>query len=105
MQPHSLSTGHAFRWLFWLSLLFITLLLAGNLARREAATVEVTTIDEAMEVGRTGFARIPWSAVGSDGEAALNAKTLSVRCLQRPDGSLPSTADEPGLVAVVARSY
>ncbi len=80
-------------------------LLASSIRRRDAATAEVSTLDEAMEAGRDGFARIPWSAIGEDGEATLNAKTLSVRCLQRPDGSLPESADEEDLVAVVARSY
>jgi prolyl-tRNA synthetase len=30
---------------------------------------------------------------------------VTVRCLQRPDGSLPDTEDEPDLVAWVARAY
>jgi hypothetical protein len=28
-----------------------------------------------------------------------------VRCLQRADGQVPTSQDEPGLVAIVARSY
>jgi hypothetical protein len=28
-----------------------------------------------------------------------------VRCLQRPDGSLPTAGDEPDLVALLARAY
>ena len=80
-------------------------LLARALDRREAKTSDVETLDEAMEAGATGFARVPWSAVGPEGEAALNAKTLSVRCLQRTDGSIPDSGDEDDLVAIVARSY
>jgi len=80
-------------------------LLARALERREAKTADVATLDEAMEAGATGFARLPWSAVGPEGEAALNAKTLSVRCLQRADGSIPDSGDEDDLVAIVARSY
>ena len=80
-------------------------LLAQALARREAHTADVSTLEEAMDAGASGFARVPWSAVGPEGEAALNAKTLSVRCLQRADGSIPDASDEEGLVAIVARSY
>ena len=42
----------------------------------------------------TGFARVPWSALGEEGERALAAEAVSVRCLQRPDGSLAED-DEP----------
>ena len=80
-------------------------LLASSIARREERTAEVTTLAEAMEAGTTGFARLAWSAIGPEGEAKLNEKTLSVRCLQRADGSLPDSGDEDGLVAIVARSY
>ena len=80
-------------------------LLVTALARREAKTEDVATLDEAMEAGGTGFARLPWAAVGTEGEAKLNTKTLSVRCLQRADGSIPDSSDEDDLVAIVARSY
>ena len=41
-----------------------------------------------------------------DGERTLNDQGISVRCLQRPDGSLPSGPDDDGdLVAYVARAY
>jgi prolyl-tRNA synthetase len=39
----------------------------------------------------------------AEAEPARNAVT--VRCLQRPDGSLPEADDEDDLVALVARSY
>jgi prolyl-tRNA synthetase len=52
-----------------------------------------------------GFVRVPWSAIGEDGEARLAEDALTVRVLQRPDGSLPDADDEPDLVALVARSY
>jgi prolyl-tRNA synthetase len=48
---------------------------------------------------------VPWSAVGPDGEAEANGKAITVRCLVRPDGSVPDSEDEPGLFAVLARSY
>ena len=75
------------------------------LARREARTTEVSTIEEAIEAAATGFARIPYATLGADGEDRLAAERVTVRCLQRPDGSLPDADDEPGIVAYVARAY
>ncbi len=73
--------------------------------RRRASTVDVTSIAEAIDAATTGWARMRWSALGPDGEAELAASAVSVRCLVRPDDSLPERADEPDLVAVVGRSY
>jgi hypothetical protein len=43
---------------------------------------------------------------GADGEDRLAHHALSIRCLQRADGSLAEPGDPEGdLVAVVARSY
>ena len=39
------------------------------------------------------------------GEARLAADGVTVRCLQRPDGSLPRSEDEDDLVAFVGRAY
>ena len=75
------------------------------LARREAATVEVSTLEEAIEAAATGWARLPWSAVGPEGEARANELAVTVRCLLRPDGSVPESEDEPDLMAVLARAY
>ena len=75
------------------------------LARREAATADVSTLDEAIEAAATGWARVPWAAVGPEGEARANEAGVSVRCLVRPDGSVPEAGDEPDLVAVMARAY
>jgi prolyl-tRNA synthetase len=80
-------------------------LLDAATARRDANTADVTTIDEAVEAATSGWARIPWSAVGEAGEELLGQSAITVRCLRRPDGSLPASNDEPDLVAVVARSY
>ena len=80
-------------------------LLDAATARRDDRTVDVTSLDEAVEAAATGFARIPWASVGPEGEATLAQSSVTVRCLRRPDGSLPTTGDEPDLVAVVARSY
>lgn len=73
--------------------------------RRDDNTVDVTTLDEAREAAQTGFARIPWTTLGEAGEATLAEGAVTVRCLQRPDGSVPEDEDEPGVVAVVARAY
>jgi prolyl-tRNA synthetase len=75
------------------------------LARREAATMEAATLEEAREASQVGFARIPWHRLGPDGENALAEAAVSVRCLLRPDGSLPQREDEADVVAVTARAY
>jgi prolyl-tRNA synthetase len=81
-------------------------LLASATQAREAATAEVSTIDEAGEAAATGFAQVPWrTLVDNDGEARLRELGVTVRVLQRPDGTLPASEDEPDTVAVVARSY
>jgi prolyl-tRNA synthetase len=80
-------------------------LLAEATERRDAHTVDVTTLDDAREAAATGWARIAWDTVGPDGEAELAQGGVSVRCLRRADGSLPESDDERGLTAIVARSY
>ena len=52
-----------------------------------------------------GWARVPWSAVGAEGEAELAQSGVTVRCLVRADGSLPDDDQEPDLLAYVARAY
>ena len=73
--------------------------------RLRARTVDVSSVQEAAEAARTGFARVPWRTLGVGGEAELAQNAVTVRCLQRPDGSLPEADDEDDLLAVVARSY
>ena len=73
--------------------------------RRAANTVDVVTLEDAREAATTGWARLPWSMVGEEGEADLATSGVTVRCLTRADGSVPDSADEPDLVATVARSY
>jgi prolyl-tRNA synthetase len=75
------------------------------LARRLERTVDVSTLDEAIEAAGSGWARVPWSAVGVAGEAKANGKGVTVRCLTRADGSAPDAEDEPDLVAYLARAY
>jgi prolyl-tRNA synthetase len=70
-----------------------------------ARTVDVTTLADALEASQEGWARVPWAVVGAEGEAELATQAVTVRCLVRPDGSMPDADDEPDLIAVVARSY
>jgi prolyl-tRNA synthetase len=74
-------------------------------ARRDARTVDVTSVTEAAEAAKDGFARIPLTALGATGEDELAANAVTVRCIQRADGTVPDSEDEPDLVAFVARSY
>jgi len=73
---------------------------------RDERTVTVTSRDEAVAAARDGFAVLPGELLDDGGEVQLNAEGVSVRCLQRPDGSLPSSHEAiSGLRAIVARAY
>jgi prolyl-tRNA synthetase len=74
-------------------------------ARRDAFVTDCATLDQARDVGQTGVARVPWEAIGTTGEAELATSGLTVRCLQRSDGSLPETDDDEGAIAYVSRAY
>jgi prolyl-tRNA synthetase len=74
-------------------------------SRRDSNIVDASDIREAAEASRSGFARLPWRLVRGEGETRLAADGVTVRCLQRPDGSLPGSEDEDDLVAFVARAY
>jgi prolyl-tRNA synthetase len=80
-------------------------LLAQATALRDERTAEVSTADEAVEAAQTGFARIPWSAVGDAGEDLMAQSGVTVRCLQRADGTLAPEGDDTDVVAYAARSY
>jgi prolyl-tRNA synthetase len=81
-------------------------LLAEATATREARTADAGTLEETVAAGGEGFARVRFGALGPDGEDRLAEHALSVRCLQRPDGSLAGQGDdEAELTAVVGRSY
>ena len=80
-------------------------LLAEATAFRDGRTAEVGSVEEALEAARTGFAILPWSAVGDDGEDRLAEQGITVRCLQRPDGTVPDDPAEGDLRAIVARAY
>jgi len=74
-------------------------------ARRDARIVDVFTIEDAVAAAKSGWARIPWKVLGHDGEDRLAAQAVSVRCLTRPDESVPESGDEPDLLAYVGRAY
>jgi prolyl-tRNA synthetase len=80
-------------------------LLAEARDRRESRTAEVGTVADALEASATGFARIPWATIEGEGEAELARSAVTVRCLQRADGSLPESPEEADLVATVGRAY
>ena len=81
-------------------------LLAEATAFREARTADAATLEEAIEGGSVGFARVRLRALGPEGEDRLAQHALSVRCLQRPDGSLADEGDaDEDLFALVGRSY
>ncbi len=73
--------------------------------RRQALTVDVTTLDEAAEAAGSGWARLPVSKLGVAGEAELAAAGVTVRCLVGPGGSMPEDPDAPDTVALAARAY
>ena len=68
-------------------------------------TVDVSTLEEAEEAARTGWGRIPWSNLGVNGEKQLATSGVTVRCLTMPDGSVPASEVEEGVLAVVGRAY
>jgi prolyl-tRNA synthetase len=80
-------------------------MLARATAERDDRTVDVTSLGEAAEAAQQGAARVPWTVVRGEGEARLAERAVTVRCLQRPDGSMPGSEDESDLVAIVARAY
>ena len=82
-----------------------TSMLAAATRRRDERTVDVGTVDEAVEARQGRLRPAPWALLADGGEAKLAQDAISVRCLQRPDGTLPASEDEPDLVATVARSY
>jgi prolyl-tRNA synthetase len=72
---------------------------------RESVTTSVASVEEALEVGKEGVGRIEWAKLGPDGERRLLDDGVSVRCIQRPDGTVPASEDESDLQAIVARAY
>jgi prolyl-tRNA synthetase len=81
-------------------------LLARATADRDARIVDVASLEEAADAGAAAqVGRMPWDLVREEGEAKLAQSGVTVRCLQRPDGTVPDGDDEPDLVAYVAKAY
>jgi prolyl-tRNA synthetase len=80
-------------------------MLAAAKAVREERTADVSSVEEARQASQSGFARLPWSKLGPEGEDELASAGVSVRCLLAPDGSLPRPEGEADEVAVVGRAY
>jgi prolyl-tRNA synthetase len=72
---------------------------------RTDRTVDVPTLADAIDAAQSGWARVPWSVVGVEGEVEANSRAVTVRCLIRPDGTVPESDEEPDLVAILARAY
>lgn len=74
---------------------------------RDERITDVTSKHEAIDAAQGGFARIPWSVLGEDGERELGQKAITVRCLQTADGRLPLDAEDKDedIFAIVGRSY
>ena len=81
------------------------LMFEGALSFRDGLTRDVSSIPEAVEAAQDGFARLAWDLVGAEGEAVLRADAITVRCLQRADGTMPVSDDESGLICIVSKSY
>jgi prolyl-tRNA synthetase len=82
------------------------LLLTQARERRLSRTADVTRVEDAVEAAVSGgWARIPWAALGAEGEERLARHGVSVRCLIAEDGTVPTAEDLPGNLAVVARAY
>jgi prolyl-tRNA synthetase len=67
--------------------------------------LKCTSIDEAIEAAKSGFARIEVGLLKNGGEELLAREAITVRCLMSAEMGLPSGHDDPDAVAVVGRSY
>jgi prolyl-tRNA synthetase len=81
-------------------------MLATAVTERDARIADTSSLDETRDAALEGWARVGWDALGrEEGEAELAQSAVTVRCLQRPDGTVPASEDEPDLVAFCARAY
>ena len=81
-------------------------MLASATVARDARIRDVATIDEAINASVDGWGRINYQSLRAvDGEAKLREQAITVRCLRRPDGSVPDSEDEPDSIALVGRAY
>ncbi len=72
---------------------------------RDARITPVRSMAEVPEAVSEGWATLDWSLLGLSGELELASAGITVRCLQRADGSMPESDTEPGLTAILARAY
>jgi len=80
-------------------------LLVQATALRDDRTRPAESVDEARELASDGFARLPWRAIGTEGEGRLAQSGVSVRCLVHEDGRPVDDPDAAGVDALVARAY
>jgi prolyl-tRNA synthetase len=80
-------------------------LLDEAIAQRDARIADVDSLEDARAASESGWARVAWDRVGTEGESELATSGVTVRCLTRRDGSVPASQDEADLVAYVARAY
>ena len=81
-------------------------MLASATGARDARIRDVDSIDEAIAASTDGWGRINYQALRAvDGETKLREQAITVRCLRRPDGSVPDSEDEPDSIALVGRAY
>ena len=59
----------------------------------------------AGDIDGVGLWRVPWDALGAEGEARLAEDGYTVRCLVAADGGLPPATGGEGLLAYVGRAY
>ncbi len=80
-------------------------LYAAALAHRDANTRRRRHRGGGRRGGPDRLATIPWSTLGPEGEARLAESAVTVRCLTMPDGSVPASECDDGVLAVVGRAY
>ena len=74
-------------------------------ALRDRLVRRVPTIEEAAEQAHDGAARLPWAALGPEGERRLLEDGISVRCLVGEDANPVDDTESDGVDAIVARAY
>jgi prolyl-tRNA synthetase len=72
---------------------------------RDRLVRPVGTIEEAAEQARDGAARMPWAALGRQGERRLLEDGISGRCLVDEDNKPVDGPGSDDVDAIVARTY
>lgn len=69
-------------------------------------THEASSIDEIIDICRSGVARVPSGLVTEEVLAKLGTQAITVRCLQRRDGGVATPQDAvEDVQAIIARAY